>query len=181
VQEDEAIQEFDEIYQKYHYDIYRFLMKLTIYNSYLAEELTQETFYRVYLGIGGFKGKCHIKTWICQIAKNSYYLYLRKNKKTENLNVLSSVFEKVEVCQKSHISSTEETYENKEMINIMIKIIDSFKEVNQNVMIYRIFFNMSYAEISKLLGISEASAKVIYHRGKIMMQNKLREEYGYEI
>ena len=48
VQEDEAIQEFDVIYQKYHDDIYRFLMKLTIYNSYLAEELTQETFYRVY-------------------------------------------------------------------------------------------------------------------------------------
>jgi RNA polymerase sigma-70 factor (ECF subfamily) len=179
VQGDKAIQEFDVLYQKYHDDIYKFLMKLTIYNSYLAEELTQETFYRVYLGIGSFKGKCHIKTWICQIAKNSYYLYIRKNRKTENFNVFSSVFDKVD--PKSHISSTEETYENKEMINIMIKIINSFKEINQNVMIYRIFFNMPYNEISKLLGISEASAKVIYHRGKIVMQNKLRGDYGYEI
>lgn len=115
------------------------------------------------------------------MAKNIYFLYLRKNKKTDSLNDFSSVFDKKDTCEKSYISSTEEAYENKEMINIVIKIIDSFKEVNQNIMIYRIFFNMPYTEISKLLGISESSAKVIYHRGKITLQNKLREEYGYEI
>jgi len=181
MQEDEAVQEFDVVYQKYHDDIYRFLMKLTVYNSYLAEELTQETFYRVYLSIGSFKGKCHIKTWICQMAKNIYYLYLRKNNKTHNLNVSSSVFDKEYTCKKAHMHSTEEVYENKEMINIIIKIINSFKEINKNIMIYRIFFSMPYSEISILLGISETSAKVIYHRGKIVLQGKLREEYGYEI
>lgn len=181
MQEDEAIKEFDAIYQKYHKDIYRFLMKLTVYNSYLAEELMQETFYRVYLSIGSFKGECHIKTWICQIAKNVYYLYIRKNKKSDNLNVSSSVFYKECTCEKSHILSTEETYENKEMINIIIKIINSFKEINKNIMIYRIFFSMPYSEISILLGISETSAKVIYHRGKTVLRDKLRKEYCYEI
>lgn len=181
MREDEVIQEFDVIYQKYHDDIYRFLMKLTNYNPYLAEDLTQETFYRVYLGIGRFKGECHIKTWICQIAKNIYYSYLRKNKKINSLNISSSAFDKEDTYKKSSIHSTEEAFEYKEVLSIIMKIIDSFKEVNHNVMIYRIFFNMPYSEISKLLGISETSAKVIYHRGKIILQNKLRKEYGYEI
>ncbi len=181
MREDESIQEFDELYEKYHDDIYRFLMKLTNYNTDLAEELTQETFYRVYLGIGRFKGQCHIKTWICGVAKNIYYLYLRKNKKIDSLNVTSFVFDKEVTYKKSSIGSIEEVYENKETISIIIKIIDSFEEVNHKVMIYRFFSNMPYCEISKLLGISESSAKVIYYRGKIVLQNKLREEYGYEI
>lgn len=181
MQGDDIIQEFEVIYQNYHDDIYRFLMKLTAYNSYLAEELTQETFYRVYLGIGKFNGRCHVKTWICQIAKNIYYLYLRKNKKTDGLNISSFIIDKEDTYKKSSILSTEEIYENKEMICNIIEIIDSFKGLNHNVMIFRIFFNMPYSEISKLLGISEASAKVIYYRGKIFLQDKLREEYGYEI
>lgn len=182
LQEDnEAMQEFDSIYRNYRNDIYRFLMKLTLYNPHLAEELTQETFYRVYISIGKFKGQCHIKTWICQIAKNIYYLYLRKNKKVDILTVSSSGFNIETESEKAYVKSAEEAYENKELIRTIIKIIDSFKEVNQNIMIYRIFFSMPYSEISRLLGISETSAKVIYYRGKISLQNTLREEYGYEI
>ena len=109
------------------------------------------------------------------MAKNIYYLYIRKNKKTDNLNVSSSVFDKEDTCEKSHIRSTEEAYENKEMINIIIKIINSFKEINKNIMIYRIFFNMPYSEISILLGISETSAKVIYHRGKTVLQRQVEK------
>jgi len=181
VQGDEAVQEFDAIYQEFHDDIYRFLLKLTLYNSYLAEELTQETFYRAYLAISNFKGQCHVKTWICQIAKNTYYLYLRKNKKIDLLNIASSGRGIEQVYKKSSVYNVEEAYENKEMICKMIKIIDSFKKINHDVMIYRIFLNMPYSEISKLLKISEVSAKVIYHRCKIVLQNRLREEYGYEI
>lgn len=181
MQEQEPIREFDSIYQQYHQDIFRFLMKLTNYNTQLAEELTQETFYQVYLGIDRFKGKCHVKTWICQIAKNTYYLYNRKNKRIAALNDSQFGFDNQTVYKTSSILSTEETYEKKEMIGMLIKIIDTFKEVNHDVMIYRIFFDMPYSEISRLLGISEASAKVIYHRCRIILQNKLREEYGHEI
>lgn len=125
--------------------------------------------------IGNFKGQCHVKTWLCQIAKISYFSYLRKNKKIIQLDLE----------QPKHDSfsenSIEETYEYKEIICKMFKIISTFNESVQNVMIYRIYFEMPYSEISKLLKISESSAKVIYHRGMLVLKSMLRERYGYEI
>lgn len=77
------------------------------------------------------------------MAKNTYYLHLRKNKKVVN----TTTYENYSML------SNEKIYEKKEMINNILKIINSFKKLNHDVMIYRIFFNMLYSEISKLLEI----------------------------
>ena len=77
------------------------------------------------------------------MAKNTYYLHLRKNKKVVN----TATYENYSML------SNEKIYEKKEMINNILKIINYFKKLNHDVMIYRIFFNMPYSEISKLLEI----------------------------
>ena len=35
--------------------------------------------------IGKFRGECDIRIWLCQIAKNSYYSYLKKNSRVESV------------------------------------------------------------------------------------------------
>jgi RNA polymerase sigma-70 factor (ECF subfamily) len=46
----------------------------------LAEELTQETFYKAYKSIDNFEGNCKLSVWLCQIAKNFFYSYCMKEK-----------------------------------------------------------------------------------------------------
>ena len=75
---------FDDLFQRYSKDVFRFLFKLCGYNQTLAEDLMQDTFLYVYLGLSDFRSECPIKTWILQIAKNRYFLYLR-NKKHSHL------------------------------------------------------------------------------------------------
>lgn len=70
---------FDEIYSLYVDDVYRYLLALT-QDKDIAEELTQETFYKAYKAIDNFEGKCKMSVWLCQIAKHSYYSYCRKEK-----------------------------------------------------------------------------------------------------
>ena len=72
-------------------------------------------------------------------------------------------------------------YEAKELINNAIKVIMRLDNKTRDVLIYRIFSELTYAQISALMKISESSAKVIFMRGKSKLQNKLREEYEYEI
>ena len=72
------MKDFEELYQLYQKDIYFFLLKLTGYEVSLAEELTQETFYQAFFSLKNFRGECAIKSWLCQIAKNTYYKYLRE-------------------------------------------------------------------------------------------------------
>ena len=62
-------------FEEYGMFVFKYLMSLCG-NADLAEELTQETFYRAIRSSGKFDGNCKVSTWLCQIAKNTYYSYL---------------------------------------------------------------------------------------------------------
>ncbi|MDE6731124.1 MAG: hypothetical protein K2J71_10180, partial [Oscillospiraceae bacterium] len=47
----------------------------------------------------------------------------------------------------------------------------------QDVMILRIYAEMSYSQIGNALHISENSARVIYYRAKKMMLEAIQNEY----
>ena len=64
--------DFQKIYAQYFADVFRFLRGLTA-DEALAEELTEETFYKALRGLDRFQGGCDIRVWLCQIAKNSYF------------------------------------------------------------------------------------------------------------
>jgi RNA polymerase sigma-70 factor (ECF subfamily) len=163
------MQEFDAIYRAYHEDIYRFLLKLTLYNADLAEELTQETFFHAYLAIGRFEGRCHIRTWLCQIAKNRFSMWLRKKGQETAL------------AEAPELRSMEAVYDEKRQVARLLKAIQTLDEPGREIVLYRVFSDLPYTQIAGLLGISENSARVIYYRCKKSMQDKMREEFQDEI
>ena len=69
-----------EIYEQYFTIVYRYLLSLS-HNTHIAEELTQETFFKALKKVDDFRGDCDLRVWLCQISKNTYYDYLKKNKK----------------------------------------------------------------------------------------------------
>ena len=80
------MEELSGIYQSYADEVKRFLICLTS-NVDLAEELTQETFYQAIKSIHRYNGECKISVWLCQIAKHTYYNYLKKEKNNHNASV----------------------------------------------------------------------------------------------
>lgn len=71
------MKELEEIYEQYFKAIYSFLYRLSG-EKHLAEDLTSETFFKVMQSIQTFNGESDVKTWLFQIAKNTYFSYLRK-------------------------------------------------------------------------------------------------------
>ena len=69
--------EFDEIYKRFFKDVYLFVLSMSK-EPHTAEEITQDTFFKALKEIRHFQGNCSVKSWLCQIAKNSYYSYLWK-------------------------------------------------------------------------------------------------------
>ena len=64
---------------------------ITMYGSFLAtsniaEEITSETFFKAINSIESFRGDCDMRVWLCQIAKNTYYSYLKKNKRASSID-----------------------------------------------------------------------------------------------
>ncbi|MGL6200925.1 MAG: RNA polymerase sigma factor [Lachnospiraceae bacterium] len=160
------MQEFQELYQEYNRIIYKFLLKLTHYNEDLADELTQETFFQVYLSLPRYKGKSKMITWICSIAKNVCYRYYYKNPIAFHLDAVDEI-------PGSDQEDLQSLVEQKETLRRVLSEIMALKKKYRDIIIYRLVFEMPFAEIAAIKGITENSAKVIFHRGKDMVRKRL--------
>ena len=60
--------DFEEIYQAYFHDVYLYTRSLAI-DENIAEEITQETFFKALRSMHQFDGKKDIRAWLFTIAK----------------------------------------------------------------------------------------------------------------
>ena len=67
------------------------------------------------------------------------------------------------------------------MLLAVRQIIAEMDEKTRAVAEYRLFSELSYAEIAKLMQIREGTAMVICSRAKAKIRKLLKEVYGYEI
>ena len=74
----------EELYRTYFDIVYRYIRSISQDGS-LAEEVTQETFFKALEKIDQFRGDCDVRVWLCQIAKNTLYDHLKKQKKQLSL------------------------------------------------------------------------------------------------
>lgn len=70
----------EELYRTYFDIVYRYIRSVSRDGS-LAEEVTQETFFKALKKADQFRGDCDVRVWLCQIAKNTLYDHLKKQKK----------------------------------------------------------------------------------------------------
>ena len=114
-----GLTEFERVYDQYFREVYLFVLKLSR-NDKIAEEITQETFFKALKGIDEFQGHCKINVWLCQIAKNTYFTYLNKQKRydTEEIediageNIIETLILKKEETFRLHkvLHSLDEPY-----------------------------------------------------------------------
>lgn len=76
--------EFEGIYRTYFKAVYLYVLRLSG-DEHIAEEITSEAFFKAIRSVDGFRGECEIRVWLCQIAKNTYYSYLKKHKRVQSI------------------------------------------------------------------------------------------------
>ncbi len=158
--------EFEQIYSTYLKSIYRYIWKLSG-DEHVAEEITSETFLKVMKSIGDFRGDCDMRVWICQIAKNTYYSYLKKNRRTASADEteLQSIADP-DAFIEEQIGIQEEAHQIREILHTMP---DPYKEV----FMWRVFGELSFKEIGALYSKTDNWACVTYHRARKMIQDKI--------
>lgn len=154
--------ELEKIYSTYFKDVYLFIYSLSK-DKHIAEDITSETFLKVIKSIDSFKGNCDIKVWLFQIAKNSYYSYVRKNKNLVDIESLPEMKDETDI-EKS-VLTAEKSMEIHEIIH---NLTEPYKEV----FVLRVYAELSFKQIGDLFGKTDNWACVIFHRTK----NKIKEE-----
>lgn len=74
-----------------------------------------------------------------------------------------------------------EELEDDETLTQALQVIDTMQPAMRDVILYCVYSDLPYAQIATLLSISESSAKVLFYRGKHLLRQKMKAEFGYEI
>lgn len=158
--------DFEKIFKENQGFIYKYLIKLCG-NPSLAEELTQETFFRAYMNISGLKNENKVSVWLCQIAKNTYFAWYNEHKKLADISDGESI--------KSN--DIEEEFIQKELTEKALKCLHLLEEPYKEVFMLNVLGQVSLTDISKIFGKSESWARVTFYRAKQKLSERMREEY----
>lgn len=162
------VRDFEQIYNMYFKDVYLYIRRLSG-DEHIAEEITSDTFFKAMRSIDSFRGECDIRVWLCQIAKNCYYSYIKKKG-----NNISSLDDEIYDIPDRSLDVAEE-YAAKEDASRIQKILHDINEPYKEVFMWRVYAEMSFKDIAKIFGKTENWACVTYHRARKMIKERLEE------
>ena len=146
---------FGNLYDKYVQKIYSYIYFRTSHRE-TAEDLTSLTFFKALDNLASFNsGKAKFSTWLYQIAKNNLIDHYRKNKPELGLeNALN-------------VASSEDVEQNAEKALALEQIkkhLLKLGEQQREIIIMRVWDELTHKEIAEILKISETNSKVIFSR-----------------
>lgn len=162
----EIVSDFDSIYRQHGKTVYFFLLSLT-HDEALSEELTQETMFRAIMNIGTFRGDSKISVWLCQIAKNLYYEWQKKSKRTVQMDET--------VMQSDDGRDIVAELADKDMAARILCHLHELDDPYKEVFMLHALGDVPLTQISQLFGKSNSWARVTYYRAKAMITAKLEE------
>lgn len=158
--------DFEAIYIQHFDSVYKYVFSLCR-NEVVAEEITQETFYKAMEHMDKFDGKCKLYVWLCQIAKNTLFTQAKKQKR----HIPET---DVDFSQQSE-PSFESEFWDKETAWELHKLLHRLSEPYKEVFSLRVFGELPFSQIGELFGKSDSWARLIFYRAKTELRRNLDE------
>ena len=151
---------FSELASRHHQRVYRVAL-LYLYESSLAEDVTQEVFVRAMKGVRGFLFRAEPTTWLHQCVKN----VCREVNRKEGRNYPFSNDDQMEPFDHS---------ESTQSIQRIRKLVRHLPERQRDVVVLRVFEELSVEETSQILNCKTGTVKA--HLNKAM--RNLRKSFS---
>ena len=164
---------FDELYEKYHHDVFKFLFYMTK-NKEQAEDLTQEVYIRILRAYTSFEGKSSEKTWIFSIARNVAIDFFRKQKTLKD-RILER-FDWAENQLKDTNKLPEELILHSEESKKLFSALNYLTVDQRSVVLLRYYHDLSIAETAATLNWSESKVKTTQHRAIKKIKDLINEQ-----
>lgn len=152
--------EFQNVYELYFKDVYKYVLALCR-DEHMAEEVTQETFFKALKSIDSFRGQCKLYAWLCQIAKNTYFSMAAKARKREPGEIPETEDPEAALLR------SESAFE-------IHRALHALEEPYKEVFSLRVFGQLPFRKIGQLFGKTESWARVTYHRARLRIKEELK-------
>ncbi len=173
---------FRILYRRYARPVEAFLAK-RVSSRQDCHDLVQETFLRVYQGIGGFRGDASFATWVFRIAYFTYLKWRRNRSGEPELSVQASSEargDKEEESAREFVPPTEPGQLSgllaTERRAVLRGAVENLPDQMRRCTILRIYQERKYKEIAELMGISIQTVKVHLFQARKRISEALGEE-----
>ena len=144
-------------------------------NIYTAEELTEDTFFRLITKKPNFSGRSSFKSWLYAIGRNTAVDYIRHNSKLVNVPE-----EDMENYQ-SDEQNLEESYIKEERKILVYKSLSALNSDYRNILWLVYFEGFSNKEAAVALKKNERQIRNLLYRAKQALKSELdKEGFIYE-
>lgn len=133
-------------------------------------DIMQETFLKVYQGLGNLRDEKALKSWVYKIATNEALRFLSRRREE-----LLSVIDENELLLGRLTEGEYVDYDDKMAVDFQ-KALLSLSEQQRLVFNMRYYDELSYDEISDITGCSVVTLKVQYHNAKERIKNYMLNE-----
>lgn len=149
------------LYVRYADDVCRFVNSI-VHDYHAAEDITQDVFAKLIKRINRYEERqVPFAAWILRVARNAAFDYLRARRQIP-----------VEEVRAVDEHSDQESFEHAQSLK---EALAELPETQRQVLMLRHVAGLSPLEIAGLLGKTEPSIHGLHHRGRVALQEALRE------
>ena len=170
---------FDELVTLFERQVYSLCYRM-LGDPEESRDAAQETFLKIYRGMGRFRGECGLKTWIYRIAINqamNQQRWWRRRHKDDTVSLELSR-EDMEVTLGNTLPSCDLSPEDTAIaVEREQKIMQAMREIKDEyraALLLREVEELSYEEIAETLRISVGTVKSRIARGREELRKRLR-------
>lgn len=142
-------------------------------NFHTAEDLAQDTFVQAYQSISGLRDAARFKVWLLRIARNKCIDYIRRNTRQLSLD------QDREIWRKASLRTVEPAPTEGENGHFteeqLLTVLNGLREDYREIFVMKHIDNLSYREISELLGMTVSAVGEKLYRVRSIIRERLED------
>jgi RNA polymerase sigma-70 factor (ECF subfamily) len=165
---------FEELMRRHNQRVYRTIRGI-LGSEEDVEDTMQQAYLQAYAHLGGFTGASSFSTWLTQIAVHEVYAYLRKRRR---ISVVDEVPDVAEDFMRLPTETPERRAVAEQSLRLIESAVDRLPQTYRTAFMLREVEQLSTAETSEALGISEEAVKTRLHRARRVLRDDLAAAIG---
>lgn len=157
---------FDRLVELMHPQVFRFLLRM-VGNPDAAEDLTQDTFIRVFKSAADYQPRAKLSTWVLQIAKNLCFDYFKREALRAHHSLQTPLGEAItplgDLLTDTKAVSPAIPLVEGEDVELLHRAIAQLAPLKREALLFRFFHELPYDEIAVITGSPSGTIKYRVH------------------
>jgi RNA polymerase sigma-70 factor (ECF subfamily) len=171
-------EKFHDLVKRYEQRLYNFSLRMCR-NPSDAEDMVQDTFLNVFKYLKNFRHETKFKNWLYKVAASTCIKKRRKSKFAPEKELSLDEFLPNDEAEKpEHVPEWAllplEKLLNEELSSVINRTILALPEKYRVVIVLRDIEGFSTTETAQILNLSPSNVKVILHRARLYLRDKLK-------